>query len=134
MNTTATQPRSALALAARWLVSVHFAALATQIGAAIWLAAGHGEAFRLHSANAWLVTALGAVQGIALLLCGLARLGRLYLLLAISLPFLEAMQIGLGQSAQLVAHGSQGLAIWGIGLALLIKVWRPDWVLDEAGR
>jgi hypothetical protein len=120
-----------LALAARWLVSAHFAALATQVGAAIWLAAGHADALRLHGANAWIVLGLGAIQGIALLICGPAKLGRLYLLLALGLPLLEAMQIGLGPSAHLAAHGTQGLVVWGIGLALLIKVWRPDWPLNE---
>ena len=111
------------------MVTAHFLLFLFQVGAALLFVGGRGDAYPLHAGNGWAVAALGGVQLIALLIAGRERLGTLYLLLAFATPGLELGQIALGRAVAVAGHVSLGLLLWGIALALLIKVWRPEWTL-----
>lgn len=123
--------RSTAALIARWTVTAHFLLFLFQVGAVVLFVGGRADAYPLHAGNGWAVAALGTVQLVALLIAGRDRLGLLYLLLAFAMPGLEFAQIGLGRAFAVTGHVSLGLLLWGIALALLIKVWRPDWPLSH---
>jgi len=117
--------RSIAALAQRWVVTTHMLALAAQVLFALLLLGGFAVV-QLHSSNAGVVLALGALQAIVAV-ASWPPGGSLWKVAAVIVPLLEAAQIYLGRAGDLATHVTLGVILWGLALALLIQVWAPSW-------
>jgi hypothetical protein len=116
----------AIAGASRWAVTAHFAALVAQFGLAVGLLAGH-VGLAAHAHNAWVVAGLGTLQGILLLAVGPSAIGR-HFAAAVLLGIVVAIaQLRIAWGFSTSVHVSLALLYWGISIAVLIKVWKPDW-------
>lgn len=116
----------ALAVAAKWAVTAHFAALAVQFGLAVGLLAGR-VGLAAHARHAWVVAVLAALQVALLLAVGTSRIGRHFAAAALVGMVVVVAQLRIAWSFPTTVHVSLAMLYWGIGLALLIKVWKPDW-------
>lgn len=118
--------RSRRALAQRWVVTLHMAALAAQVVFALLLLGGVAGMLQLHSVDAWVVLALGLIQ--AAVVVSLWPSGSIPWKTAAALVLLaELAQIYFGRSGNLPTHVTLGTLLWGLSLALLIQVWAPNW-------
>jgi hypothetical protein len=118
--------RSRGALAQRWVVTLHMAALAAQMVFALLLLGGVAGTLQLHSVGAWLVLALGLIQAVVVVSLWPSR--SIPWKAAAALVLLaELAQIYFGRSGNLPAHVTLGTALWGLSLALLVQVWAPNW-------
>ena len=131
-NRGAMAERSLVALAQRWIVTLHMAALAAQVAFALLLLAGISGMLQLHSANAWVVLALGLLQAVTIM-PGWPSGSSLWKLAAGLVVLAEVAQIQLGRGASLPAHVTLGTVLWGLSLALLIQVWAPSWGRQSRG-
>ena len=117
---------SRLALVVRWIVSAHAALLLLQLASAIVAVAGAATAFHTHAANARLVVAAGVLQAIAILSAG-PRTGWFVRTMAVAVAAGEATQLYLRLGAGIPAHVTLAMTVWGMSLALFIRVWAPAW-------
>jgi hypothetical protein len=118
--------RSGAAIAQRWVVSLHMAALAIQIVFAVLLLAGVSGMLQLHSINTWAVLTCGAIQTVVVVLSWPSG-STFWKPAAVVIPLAEMAQIYFGRSGNLPMHVTLGTVVWGVSLALLIQVWAPSW-------
>jgi hypothetical protein len=118
--------RSSGALAQRWIVTLHMAALAAQVVFALLFLGGRSEMVPLHSTNAWVVLGLGFAQGLSVVSSWPSG-GKFWKSAAVLVVLAEATQMYLGRAGSLAAHVTLGIVLWGLSLALLIQVWAPSW-------
>lgn len=121
---------SRLALVVRWVVSAHAALLLLQLASAIAAVAGAAAAFHTHAANSRLVVAAGVLQAIAILSAG-SRTGWFVRTMAVAVAAGEATQVYLRLGAGISTHVTLAMLVWGLSLALFIRVWAPAWKRDQ---
>ena len=112
--------------ASRWAVTAHFAALVVQFGLAIGLLAGKLD-LSAHADNARVVACLAIVQVALLSSLGASAVGRHFVAAAALVVAVAIAQLRLAWGFTTTVHVSLALLYWGISLALLIKVWKPEW-------
>jgi hypothetical protein len=121
---------SRLALVVRWVVSAHAALLLLQLASAITAVAGLTNALHTHAANSRLVVAAGVLQAIAVLSAG-SRTGWFVRTMAAAVAAGEAMQLYLRLGAGIPTHVTLAMIVWGMSLALFIRVWAPAWKREQ---
>lgn len=110
----------------RGVASLHVLALIAQVAMAAMVVGGQAQAYAGHKGNAWGVLALGIAQALAALALARSRLSWFFLSIAVLTPALEGLQIWLGRAVQTPWHVTNGVLVWALALAMLIKAWRPD--------
>jgi hypothetical protein len=113
----------------RVAAAAHLAAMSLQAALALGLLAGSAQAFSAHGWNARVVLALAVTQASLAVAHGPRRTGLWLTLFAVALVALEGAQIWLGTRGLAEAHVLNGLLIWGLSLAVLIKVASPGWAI-----
>jgi hypothetical protein len=78
---------------------------------------------------AWPLVGLGFLK--AGVLAATFRGSRAVLILGGLLSVALLAQTTLGAAGRTTAHVTNGFVIWGLALALLIKAWRPDNILNS---
>ncbi|HEX3366075.1 hypothetical protein [Phenylobacterium sp.] len=102
-------------------------AMALQAALALSFLTGNSEAFSAHGWNARVLLVLAVLQASLAFAHGPRRTGLWLTLFAVALVALEGAQFRLGALGFAEAHVLNGLLIWGLSLAIVIKVANPGW-------
>ena len=113
----------------RWIVTIHFVALATQIGVAIAFVSGMGGLFPVHSSLSLGVTVLGVFQAVVLFILRSPRISKMYLVFASLVAAGEIAQLRIGPLGipvgETALHVTLAMIIWGCSLAIFIRLLDP---------
>ena len=113
--------------AVRVAAAAHLTAMVLQAALALSFLAGSSVAFSAHGWNARFLLVLAVTQASLAVAHGPRRTGLWLTLFTVSLVALEGAQIWLVIQGFTEAHVLNGFLIWGLSLAILIKVASPDW-------
>lgn len=118
---------SRTALIVRWIVSTHLALLLLQLLAAIAGIAGAAAAFHVHMGNARLVAICAVLQAIGVWSAGSGRAGWFVRSMSLAVAAGASLQLYLGLGGGIPLHVTLAMTLWGLSIAIFIRVWRPGW-------